>query len=592
MRTLSPFRWSTLISGVAVLGLLLAACGPASTPIPLDEPTAAPTAGGAEPTAGSAEPTQAAEPTAAPVAAGGTVKISFVQEPDTLNPIYSAMYFSTITRDFWLRGLFIFDEQLNPVPQLAAEVPTTENGGISADGKTITVKLREGVTWSDGEPVTGDDFVFTYEMIVSEKNTVQTRYPYDTVIDSVTAPDAGTVVIKLTQVFAAWRTSLFLFVLPKHVLQPVFDADGTLDNAEWNRAPTVGVGPFVYEEFESGSHLSFVANPNWFEPPSIERVFIQIVPDDAAQEAAIIAGDVDLGLFLSSDQIERLEAGGAVKVVAVQSGYDEGWFLNLREGLAHPAMLDKNVRLALALATDRFTIVRDLLVEDLNPVNATFWSNNPPYASKTLEPYPYDPEKAMSLLDEAGWTDSDGDGIRDKMIDGKKVDLELRYVTTTRELRKNVQAVVAQQWEAVGIRADLRNVEADQFFAGYADQGPVAIGDFDVAEWSDLPTSFPDPDASEKWRCADIPTDDNPSGQNQGGYCNPEFDKLLEEQSRITDADARIAVYEQIQQMMYDDVAYIGLWLDPDLWSINQRVQGVSIGGVNPFWNVTTWTLK
>ena len=478
------------------------------------------------------------------------------------------------------------------MPQLATEVPSTENGGISADGKTITVKLRDGVKWSDGEPVTADDVVFTYDMIVSDKNTVQTRYPYDTVIESVSAADPATVVIKLKEVFAAWRTSLFTYVLPKHVLQPVFDADGTLDNADWNRSPTVGVGPFVFEEFESGSHLSFVANPNWFEPPTVQRVFIQIVPDDAAQEAAIIAGDVDLGLFLSSDQIERLEAGGDVKVVAVQSGYDEGWFLNLREGLAHPAMLDKNVRLALALATDRFTIVKDLLKEDLNPVNATFWSNNPPYASKTLEPYPFDPEKAKSLLDDAGWIDSDGDGIRDKMIDGTKVDLVLRYVTTTRELRKNVQAVVAQQWEAVGIKADLRNVEADQFFAGYADQGPVAIGDFDVAEWSDLPTSFPDPDASEKWRCADIPTDENPTGQNQGGYCNPEFDALLEQQSGITDADARIAVYEQIQQMMYDDVAYIGLWLDPDLWSINQRVEGVSIGGVNPFWNVTTWNLK
>ena len=590
MRTPTPIRWSTLISGVAVLSMLLAACGPASTPIPVDEPTTAPT----QASTGS-DATTAPEPTAAPTAAAtgsGTVKISFVQEPDSLNPIYTSMYFSAITRDFWLRGLFIFDDQLNPVPQLAAEVPSTENGGISADGKTITVKLRDGVKWSDGEPVTADDVVFTYDMIVSDKNTVQTRYPYDTVIDSVSAADPATVVIKLKEVFAAWRTSLFTYVLPKHVLQPVFDADGTLDNAEWNRAPTVGVGPFVFEEFESGSHLSFVANPNWFEPPTVQRVFIQIVPDDAAQEAAIIAGDVDLGLFLSSDQIERLEAGGDVKVVAVQSGYDEGWFLNLREGLAHPAMLDKNVRLALALATDRFTIVKDLLKEDLNPVNATFWSNNPPYASKTLEPYPFDPEKAKSLLDDAGWIDSDGDGIRDKMIDGTKVDLVLRYVTTTRELRKNVQAVVAQQWEAVGIKADLRNVEADQFFAGYADQGPVAIGDFDVAEWSDLPTSFPDPDASEKWRCADIPTDENPTGQNQGGYCNPEFDALLEQQSGITDADARIAVYEQIQQMMYDDVAYIGLWLDPDLWSINQRVEGVSIGGVNPFWNVTTWNLK
>ena len=591
MRTPTISRWRNWLSGVAVTGLLLAACGPASTPIPLDEPTVSPTEAPAEPTQ-AGDPTAVAEPTTAAPEAEGTVKVSFVQEPDALNPLYTTMYFSSITRDLWLRGMFIFDDQLNPIPQLAAEVPSTENGGISEDGLTITVKVRDGVTWSDGEPVTAEDFVFTYDMIVSDKNTVSTRYPYDDVVESVTAPDSSTVVIKLTRVFAAWRTSLFLFVLPKHVLQPVFDADGTLDNASWNREPTVGVGPYVFEEFQSGSHLSFVANPNWIEPPQIQRFFIQIVPDDAAQEAAIIAGDVDLGVFLSSDQIERIEAGGDIKVVAVQSGYDESWFLNVREGLAHPAMLDKNVRRALALATDRFSIVESLLVADLNPVNATFWSNNPPYGSDSIEPYPFDPDEAMRLLDEAGWIDSDGDGIRDKEIDGAKVDLTLRYVTTTRELRKNVQALVAQQWEAVGIGAELRNFESDQFFAQYDENGPIAIGDFDVAEWSSVPTSFPDPDASETWRCADVPSDDNPSGENWTGYCSAELDALLEEQSSLTDFDARKAVYEQIQQLMYDDTAYIGIWLDPDLWSVNQRVQGVSIGGVNPFWNISTWSLK
>ena len=198
----------------------------------------------------------------------------------------------------------------------------------------------------------------------------------------------------------------------------------------------------------------------------------------------------------------------------------------------------------------------------------------------------------MRLLDEAGWSDSDGDGIRDQVIDGAKVDLTLRYVTTTRELRKNVQALVAQQWEAVGIGAELRNFESDQFFAQYDEQGPIAIGDFDVAEWSSVPTSFPDPDASETWRCADIPSDDNPSGENWSGYCTEELDALLVEQSSLTDFDARKAVYEQIQQIMYDDTAYIGIWLDPDLWSVNQRVEGVSIGGVNPFWNISTWSLK
>ena len=124
--------------------------------------------------------------------------------------------------------------------------------------------------------------------------------------------------------------------MPAHILQPVFDADGTLDTAEWNRNPTVGVGPFVFSEWETGSNITFKANPNWILPPKIEQVFVRIVPDDAAQEAAIIAGDTDFGVFLSSDQIEKLEADGNVKVVALASGYNEAWFLNVNPETAHP----------------------------------------------------------------------------------------------------------------------------------------------------------------------------------------------------------------------------------------------------------------
>ena len=167
----------------------------------------------------------------------------------------------------------------------------------------------------------------------------------------------------------------------------------------------MGVGPFVFREWESGSHISFTANPNWITPPKIEQVFIRIVPDDAAQEAAIIAGDTDIGVFLSSDQIEKLEAGGNVKVVAVPSGYDEGWFLNVNPETAHPAMLDVNVRKALALATDRFTIVKDLLDETVTRSTRTSGMTIRPYGNSALKPYPYDPEEAKQLLDAAGWKD-------------------------------------------------------------------------------------------------------------------------------------------------------------------------------------------
>lgn len=530
--------------------------------------------------------TACAPVTPPPPAFSGTVTVTFTQEPDNLNPMYTNMYFSGILREFFLKPAWNFDENANPVPVLAKEVPSTANGGLSADGKTITIKLRDDITWSDGTQLTAADFVFTYDMIMSEKNVPLSRYPYEEFVAGVTAPDPATVVVTFKQPFAAWLTRLFYFVLPKHVLQPVFEAEGTLDNAAWNRAPTVGVGPFVFDQWETASFIAFKANPNWIQPPKIEQVFVRIVPDDAAQEAAIIAGDTDFGVFLSSDQIEKLEAGGNVKVVAVASGYNEGWFLNVNPETAHPAMQDVNVRKAIALATDRFTIVKDLLVESINPVNVTYWDNTPPYNTTTLQPYPYDPEQAKALLDAAGWKDSNGDGVRDK--DG--VELILRYITTTRQLRKDVQAVVAQQWQRVGIGVELINHSSDVFWNGYNDGGPQAQGLYEIAQYSSVPGGFPDPDA-DGWTCAQVTSADNPDGSNYQGYCDATMDELFQKQATTLDPAARKEIFRQIQQKMYDEVIYIGMWKDPDLWSINSRVQNVKLSGVYPFWNVHEWVV-
>jgi peptide/nickel transport system substrate-binding protein len=573
-----------LLSLVMLASMLLAACGgaaPATQPPAVKEP----------PAATQAPATQAPAATEPPVPArSGTVTITFTEEPDNLNPMYTSMSFSGYLRPFYLKPSWDFDENAKPVPVLVKEIPSTDNGGLSADGKTITLKLRDDVKWSDGEPLTAEDYVFTFDMIMSDKNTPLGRYPYDKFVDSVEAPDPTTVVINLKQPFAAWLTSLFYYILPKHVLQPVFDTDGTIDNAEWNRNPTVSLGPFTFDAWETGSHITFKANPDWIKPPKVEQIFVRIVPDDAAQEAAIIAGDTDIGVFLSSDQIQKLEAGGKVKVVPVTSGYNEGWFLNVNKDTARPFMLDVNVRKAIALATDRFTLVKDLLVESINPVNVTFWDTTPPYQTDTLQPYPYDPEQAKQLLDTAGWTDSDGDGIRDKMVDGKKVDMIIRYATTQRELRKNIQAVVEQQWKQVGIGAELSNYSNDVFWTGYNDGGPQALGEYDIAQFSSSGNYLPDPD-TEGFMCAQIVNADNPDGTNTQGYCNPKLDELFKAQAVEVDPAKRKELYNQIEQIMYDDYIYVGFWKDPDLWSVSSRLTNVKFSGVYPFWNAYEWEI-
>ena len=579
-------RLFSLLSLAVAASLVLAACGPANTPTPEPQPTQAP---GDTPA-----PTTVAEPTQATTGAEKVVTISFTQEPDSLNPLYTGMWFSQITQPFWLRGLWRFNRDGNPVPDIAVEVPTEANGGVTDGGKTITVKLRPDAVWSDGEPLTADDFVFTHEMIISEKNAVQTTYPHGEQIESVTATDPQTLVIKFKEPFAPWLTSVFAGsttatpILPKHILQPIFDSEGTLDNAEWNRAPAVSVGPFVFEEWESGSHLTFKRNPNWFgDQPKVDKIFFRFVPDDAAQMAAIKSGETDIGVFLSFPDLPEIEASGVAMPADDQGGFIESWYMNFDPERSHPAMQDVRVRQAIVLATDREKITKDLLFGKTEPLG-TFWSATPPYGNPDVKPWPYDPEKAAQLLDEAGWT-LGADGIREKTIDGQVVKLKLTYITNSRQLRKDVMAVVKQMWAQVGIDSELVNNANDVYFNSYADNGPL-YGNFDVAQYSNSP-AFPDPDVSQ-FRCNEIPSPDKPEGGNFQGYCNEKLDEIMDKTATTVNRDERVKLFYEAAQIMYDDVVWVGMWNDPDLWSVSNRLKNVVFSGGTPFWNVEEWDIQ
>ncbi len=506
----------------------------------------------------------------------------FTQEFDTLNPYYSSMFFSITTHQLWNVWAWQFDDGNSPYPVMLVEMPTVENGGVSADGTVLTMKLRDDLTWSDGEPLTAADFVFTYQMNVDPNNAVSSAYPYDTEVASVEAPDDRTVVVTFNQAFIPWAANLWKGVLPEHILGPVFEAEGTIDNAEWNTAPTVSAGPFVFAEWESGSFARFVANDNyWLGRPLLDEIFIRFVPDDASQINALVAGDGDLGTFFAYPDVPTLEEAG-IEVITVQSGYNEGWFLYLGEN-AHPGMQDLRVRQALALGFDRAAINSDLLLGLTQPP-ASYWENTP-FADPSVEPWPYDPDRAAALLDEAGWVDSNGDGTRDK--DG--VELVLTYGTTTREIRQDTQAVAQQQLAEIGIGLELSNADADTFFASYGDGGLAATGQFDIMEWSDS-TNFPDPDWYY-WLCSEIPSDDYPDGQNWQAICDEQLDAWFQQQLAEADPEKRMQIFYQISRYIFEQVYWLGLWQDPDLWGISGRLTNVRLSGVTPFFSIAEWDL-
>ena len=563
-------RWFlTLMTLLIIFSLGMTACAPPKVEEPVvadqaaDEPVAEDTA---------AEDTAEEEPAAPKV-----VTIAWTQEPDTLNRSYSNMWYMSVLTQLYSCWPWQYDDNNEPYPYMLDEMPS-----VSDDGLVVTMNLRDDIVWSDGTAITADDFVFTHTMINSEANAVDSIYPYD--LFEISAPDAQTVVMTFAEPFVPWQANLWQGVLmPKHVLEPVFEAEGSIDEADWNRNPSVGCGPFNFTEWESGSYLRFDKNENYWGPiAKLDTVFIQLVPDDAAQTAAALAGDVDIAFWPPYEDIPAFRDAG-LDIVTQASGYNEGWFINMRPDTASPGIQDLVVRQAIAMSLDRLSNT-EIRLSVVSP-GMTFFDALPAFVSPDIEPWPYDPEAAKQLLEDAGYLDSDGDGIRED-LEGNP--LTITQGNTTKEERQNYQAVAQQQLLDVGIDLQIYSYDADILFGSYSDGGPAAIGDLDIMQWSDAPY-FPDPD-TEYWLCSELATDEYPWGYNYY-ICDETLDALFQEQVVTVDADARMEIFHEITKYMHDNIYYLGIWDDPDVWILSPDISGYKFSGITPFFNIAEWDI-
>ena len=579
-----------VLLAAALIVMLLAGCSAAEGPAPTDVP-GQPAATTAVETPGAQAPTQpaessAAQPTVPPAPSGPQVAtIAFVQEFDTLNPLYAQALSAIYAQPLWNCRAWNFDDQNTPIPVVAKEIPTMQNGGVSADGRTVTIKLNENAKWTDGTPITADDFVFTYQMATNPANAGVNTAPFDQV-ESVTAPDAQTVVVTFKQAYGPWLTTLWRYLLPAHILKPVFDAQGSIANAEWNRAPTVGCGPFVFKSWEAAKEARFAANENyWLGRPRLTEIITSFLGSDDAKAAALKGGQADLATFLvnTAAYLKDLRTAG-MQTVPVNSGYIEGWSFMLDPTNGHPALQDVRVRQAIAHALDREGM-RQAIMGGAPELAASLWENTP-YADPNLQPYPYDPEKAKQLLDEAGWVDSNGDGTRDK--DG--VDLILSQVVLKNDARMGIQQAAKAQLAAVGIKLDPFDVDSTTFFLAFDSAGPIATGQYDIFEYAPRTNNYPDPGTLD-YLCARIPSQQNPQGENWSFLCDQELDALLQQGGAEIDYQKRQQIFQQISKKIYEQAYFIAFWTDPDFWVANPRLNGVRLSGVTPFFNAAEWTV-
>lgn len=564
-------RVIALMAGMAVV---LAGCGGEGT-------SSAPPSGGGE---ASQPPATGAE--------GGTLTVGLFQEPDNLNPYLAVQTASRLVRELTLEGLVAADPEGNYIPELAAEVPTVDNGGISEDGLTITYTLKEGITWSDGDPFTSADVKFTWEAIMDEGNAVNSQTGYE-LIESVETPDDTTVVITFSELYAP-ALSLFSIadtVLPAHVL------DGeVMGNSDFSRTPE-GTGPFVVSEWNSGDSIILDRNPNFREEgqPMMDQIVFKIIPDQQAGVAQLQSGDIDVLWNLDESVVAAVEGMEGIELQVTPSSNVEYLGLNLSaRGTAdpsqpHPILGDEAVRQALSLAIDRTPIIEELLggrTEAATSPIGLGWA-----APEGLELPPTDPDEATQLLEEAGWTDEDGDGIREK--DGTRLSLEIT-TPAGQAIREQTEQVLQEQFAAIGVELTINNVPAATLFGNWDENGMLKRGDFDIVmdTWgADLdPAAF----LSTLFKSDQIPTEDNAGeGWNFFRLQDSELDAAIEAGSASLDQEERKDAYRVAAERIIDNLVYIPLYKRALINAFSSNVQGEEGNPWDEFtWNAEEWSLS
>ena len=594
-----------LLSLLVLASMVLAACGgaPEATEAPATEAAATEAPAAAE-EAACAPAVPGWDPTTAETGEKG-INIAFEQEPDQAVSQYSNMSFSAWIWQMYGIGPGKWDDQNNLIPYAAEEIPSAENGGVSEDGLTITYKLKDCIFWSDGEPITSADFVFNWQAAMDPANAPVSRGGWDK-IASVEAPDERTVVITFSELYPSWPTIFNLGpnnlsggLLPAHV----FEGQTGLETNPQIHQPTWAGGPFAIKEWVPGDHMTLVRNPNYFGTPAkLDYINIKFVPDPEAGLAALQAGDVQLMVNLAESDIptiQGLESQGIQLRVDATPDFEHLFFnLGTVAGVDGAGISDvdgfcpfkdPNVRKAIAMGIDRLSFIKNYLqVEDAAFI-ASLWPNSYWY-NTALEPYPYDPEQANALLDEAGYPVG-SDGIRAGTCDGQEVRFSLGIETTTAQRRVDNVLTIQSDLKQIGIDIIPNHLPAGTFFGSYTDGADMPRGNFDMAVYT---TGFyPDPDSSDSFGCDDVPSAANTAGSNNYHICDPELDAMFLEALKSADPATRKAVYDEIQQYMFDNVIIIPLYARANIFAYSDTlVFPPSSGYANAFWSAEDFDIK
>jgi len=508
-------------------------------------------------------------------AARGTVRFDLAADPQNLNPLFLTPDAASVELQA-ARLAFEPFVDLDPagrtVPALLEVVPTRANGGVSADGRTISYRLRRRVTWSDGQPVTSTDVLFTLKAILDPRNPVRSHEGYE-LIDRAFAPGPHTVVFHLRRPWAPAATTYFSygispqFVLPAHVLR----AQSPLARAAFGSQPIVGDGPYRFESWRRGEGLRYVANPRyWRGKPAIAALDVRTIPDPSTNLLLLQSGELDWNL-LAPAQLAVVHGDPHLRFVTVPTAVVAGLALNTE----HVPLDNPAVRRAIAMSIDRREISQKITL-GIYPVTDMIQPRFSWAFDSTVREPGYDPASADRIFDQAGWRRG-SDGMRRR--DGNL--LQLVYVqfpesTTGVRVATTVQAELRDR----GIDVVVKSVSNAQLFLPRT--GVLATGKFDLAyvPW----TMGADPDDSSVLRCG--------APSNYMRWCDARVDRLEDEALARTDPNRRKRLYREIATIVAEQVPIVYLFNADYVYAYRVRLHGFAPNAFLPTWNAADWRLK
>jgi len=507
----------------------------------------------------------------------GVLRIGLQTDFKTLNPMLAGDTTDTFVGRLMFEMLIDADEKGHPIPDLATEVPTLENGGISKDGLTITYHLRKDVKWHDGVPFTVKDLVWSWHAMMNSENNVISRRGFDDVA-SIDTPDDFTAIVHLKQKYAPFVNTFFadsdspVPILPAHLLSKYKN----INEVPFNGHP-VGDGPFEFVKWDRGIGIDLKANPDYFRGrPGLNEIHLRIIPDENTLLTQLRTHEIDWYFEATPQMYAQIKALPDIETLLVPTNGYDSVLMNTQS----PFLRDVRVRQAIAYVVDKHALAEkvgkgsvDIATEDLPK---WMWAYAP-----NVKRYSYDPKKANALLDAAGWHPGP-DGYRYK--NGSRLALTITYQSSSSQGK--TAGVLLQAWlKQIGIAGQVKVYPGDVYFAPYGMGGILGRGKFDLSlsGW----VAGIDPDNSSQFLCSTIP----PAGYNYTRFCDPAMDAAQRQALTNYDIATRKRAYAKIEQILADE-------MPQDFYDWRNQVQGfnpdfknLKPNPVNEAWNAWQWQI-